>query len=106
MTFWIGLLRTINFCKGADREFDRFRCLLSLSRQNPPNVDQVIGDNSESDPSIHPVLAAIPTPIQPVSSFQNADPTFATGSPLLAFSEPTRLLSFTNKRILCRPVWY
>jgi hypothetical protein len=40
------------------------------------HVDQVIGDNAQSDPAPHAVLAAITASVQSVPPFENTDPAF------------------------------
>jgi hypothetical protein len=69
--------------------------------ENSPHVDQVVRDYTESNPSIHSILATIATPIQSVSSFQNTDSSFTAGSPLLSFPKPARLLSLPTLEVFC-----
>src|SRR5712664_2267285 len=50
---------------------------------------QVIGDDTEPDPALHPALTAVPAPPQSVTSLERADPSFTTRAPA--------------KRRACRP---
>ena len=75
-----------------------------LGGENSPDVDEVVGDDAQSHPSTHTVMAAISTPIQSMSAFQYADSTFAAGSPLLTFSKPSGLLNLAKSRILGRTI--
>src|SRR5215831_1113259 len=83
---------------GSDRRFDRSAVFRSFSTcrgllgQNSSDVDQIIGDYTQSNPSLHAIIAAISTAIQTVPSFEHADPTFAAGPPRLSLAEPPLLL--------------
>src|SRR6267142_2441869 len=57
-----------------------------------PDVDHVIGDDSQTDPTFDAWNALVAGPIQPMSSFENADAAFAAGAPLLSLLEPALLL--------------
>ena len=55
-------------------------------------VDEVVADDSESNPAVHPVIAFVPAAIESMTSLDHADSTFATGSPFLPRAEPALLL--------------
>ena len=55
-------------------------------------MDEIVGDDAESHPALHPVQAAIAATIQSVATFQHADTAFAPGPPFLSGAEPTPLL--------------
>src|SRR5256712_11493439 len=42
---------------------------------------QVIGDDTESHPALHPALAAVPAPPEPMTALERADPSFAPRAP-------------------------
>src|SRR5258708_26007333 len=56
------------------------------------DVDDVIGDDSQTDPTFDAWNALVAGPIQPMSSFENADAAFAASAPLLSLLEPALLL--------------
>src|SRR5678816_4787376 len=65
----------------------------SVSRGRPAtedrrHVDQVIGNDPEADPAMHPVNAMIATASEPMAPFDHADAPFATDTPALAAPEP------------------
>src|SRR5262245_11368861 len=82
----------------SDRAFDRsavfrsFSTFRGLKNQNSSDVDQVVRDYAQSNPSLHAIIAAISTAIQTVPSFEYTDPTFAAGPPRLSLAEPPLLL--------------
>src|SRR5260221_3997296 len=57
-----------------------------------PDVDHVSGDDSQTDPTFDAWNALVAGPIQPMSSFENADAAFAASAPLLSLLEPALLL--------------
>src|ERR1035438_3564823 len=63
-----------------------------LQGESSTDIDQVIADYSESDPSFHPGVSFVAASMQPVPAFEYADSSFATNSPLLSFAEPALLL--------------
>jgi hypothetical protein len=90
--FWIGqsadsvpLVRPIRFLRS-------FSNLRRLRGQNSSDIDQIVGNNAQSNPSFHPIVAAVATPIQAVTSFEHADSPFASGAPSLRPSEPALFL--------------
>src|SRR6266849_7276239 len=42
---------------------------------------QVIGDDAEPDPALHPALAAVPAPPEPMTALKRTDPAFAPRAP-------------------------
>src|SRR5204863_7226052 len=64
----------------------------ALAGYMKPDVNHVIRYDSQSDPPFDTWSALVAGPIQPMSSFENADPTFAAGAPLLGLLEPALLL--------------
>src|SRR5215470_8438442 len=84
--------------------FAGFFIFSRLDGENSPHVDEIVGDHSESDPSVHSILTSIATAIQSMPAFQNTDATLAAGSPLLALSKPSRLLNLTKSQILGRTI--
>src|SRR5438128_8316734 len=43
--------------------------------------EQVIGDDAEPDPALHPALATVPAPPEPMTALERADPSFAPRAP-------------------------
>src|SRR5947199_7501201 len=43
--------------------------------------EQVIGDDPEPDPALHPALTAVPAPPEPMTALERADPSFAPRAP-------------------------
>src|SRR6266851_10365375 len=64
----------------------------ALGGQVKPDVDHVIGDDFQPDPTFDAWNAFVAGPIQPMSSFENADAAFAASAPLLSLLEPALLL--------------
>jgi len=81
-----SLVRPIRFFGGLLSHFCR------LKGQNSSDIDQIIRNHAQSNPSFHAVIASISTTIQTVSSFEHADPAFATCSPGLRSTKPSFLL--------------
>jgi hypothetical protein len=52
------------------------------------DVDQVVADHPEANPSFHPCGSFVTAAAQAVSAFEDADSTFATSPPLLADRTP------------------
>ena len=42
---------------------------------------QVIGDDAEPDPALHPALATVPAPPESMTALERADPSFAPRAP-------------------------
>ena len=64
-------------------------CLLG---QVSSDVNDVVGDHSESDPAPDAVRFFIERSSQPVAAFENTDAAFTACAPFLEFLEPTLLL--------------
>src|SRR5213083_2271737 len=43
--------------------------------------EEVIGDDPEPDPALHPALTAVPAPPEPMTALERADPSFAPRAP-------------------------
>src|SRR3982751_6057405 len=54
-------------------------------RQAEAHVDEIVGDHTESHPSLHAVLTTIEAPVQTMPPLKNADPAFTSRAPSLAF---------------------
>jgi hypothetical protein len=60
--------------------------------QNSSDIDQIVRYHAQSNPSFHAAIAAVSTAIQTVTSFEHADPAFASRSPGLCPAKPSFLL--------------
>src|SRR6266550_6120006 len=58
--------------------------------------DEVVADRPKADPNSHAAVAFVPAAVQPVAALEHANPTFASGSPLLSFLEPACLLQLPS----------
>src|SRR5258705_12411822 len=59
------------------------------------DVDDVVGDDAEPDPTLHSGIAFVAAAIEPVSPLDHADASLASGPPFLSVAEPALpLLSF------------
>src|SRR5712671_8157292 len=56
------------------------------------NIDDVVGNNAEPDPTLHAILTFVPAAVETVSPLGRADAPFASGTPFLAVAEPALLL--------------
>src|SRR5438445_10909227 len=75
-----------------------------VCRQEPTDIDQIVGDPAQAHPTLHPGIPAIATTIQSVASFEHANATFHSRSPLLASSEGALLLMSSSFGALCGAV--
>jgi len=57
------------------------------------DMDEIVGDNSESYPTTDAGWSFVERPPQPVPAFENTDATFTARAPLLKLLEPTLLLA-------------
>ena len=64
----------------------------ALSRKIAPHLDEVVRNHAQPHPTAHAVQTGIEATSQPVSSFEHADSTLRTGSPLLPATKPTLVL--------------
>src|ERR1700687_2420600 len=55
-------------------------------------MDDVVGDDAEPDPALHSGIAFVAAAAEPVSPFDDADASLASGAPFLAVAEPALLL--------------
>ena len=59
------------------------------------DVNDVVGDDTEPDPTLHSGIAFVVAAIEPVSPLDHADASLASGPPFLSVAEPALpLLSF------------
>src|SRR6266487_634322 len=58
----------------------------------PTDVDEIICDDAEPDPTFHAGVSFVATPRQSVSPLHHADPAFTSGPPALPVFEPAFLL--------------
>jgi hypothetical protein len=56
------------------------------------DVDEIISDDAEPHPSLHPIVFFIAASVQPVPAFEQANSSFTTSPPFLPFLEPASLL--------------
>ena len=61
-----------------------------MQGQAAAELDDVVGDNGNADPALHPFEPSIPAAIQSVAPLQHANAAFASGLPALPGPEPTR----------------
>src|ERR1700757_3303049 len=52
------------------------------------DVDEIIGDHAEPDPTLHSIFAFVATAVEAVSPLAHADAALAAGPPFLAVPEP------------------
>ena len=76
---------------GPDRSFHSRRRLRSGGPhpQHGGRAHEVVGDDSESDPSTHSVSATVPTTPQTMPTFEHTDPPLGSDAPALAAAEPS-----------------
>ena len=65
-------------------------CLLG---QVGTDMNDIVGDNAESDPAPDAVRSFIERSPQPMPAFENTDAALTTGAPFLKLFEPTLLLT-------------
>src|ERR1700687_860659 len=71
----------------------RLRC--SPLFHGTTDVEDVVGDHAEPDPTLHTGIAPVAAAVEPVAPLGDADTSLASGPPLLAVAEPALpLLSF------------
>src|SRR5207249_4217015 len=63
--------------------------------QHPADIDEVIGNDSETHPAMHARVTFIETTAKSVASLEHADAPFATDAPFLSFAEPALLLTLS-----------
>jgi hypothetical protein len=65
---------------------------LLLLVEGSPHVDEVVGDYAESSPPFHSANALVPATVESVPPLEDADASFASGSPFLTSLKPAFLL--------------
>src|SRR5438093_5256333 len=68
--------------------------------QHPADIDEVIGNDSETHPAMHARVTFIETTAKSVASLKHADAPFATDAPFLSFAEPALLLTLSPRHTL------
>src|SRR6266571_560278 len=68
--------------------------------QHPADIDEVIGNDSETDPAMHARVTFIEAAAESVASLEHADAPFTTDAPFLSFAEPALLLALSTLRTL------
>src|SRR5271167_2622698 len=63
-----------------------------LRDQPTSHVNEVVGDDPQSHPSLHSIGPVVAATRQPVPPLDHADPAFTSRAPLLASLEPALLL--------------
>ncbi len=59
--------------------------------QHPADIDEVIGNDSQTHPAMHACITFIEAAAESVASLEHADAPFATDAPFLSFAEPALL---------------
>src|SRR5436305_5491427 len=62
------------------------------------DMNDVVGDHTQSDPAPNAVRPSIQRSPQPMSPLENTDATFAAGTPFLKLLEPALLLPLLARR--------
>ena len=52
------------------------------------DVDQVVSDDAQADPALHPIRSLVATAVQDMAALEQTDPSFASGTPALGISKP------------------
>src|SRR3954463_6082254 len=69
--------------------------LLNLMLGNHP---QIVGNHTPPDPPLHPIIAVIPTALQPMPPFEPTDASFDPRTPVPSASEPPLPLVRLSRR--------
>ena len=96
--FSSALLRSIK----PDREVDHSG---PLQRETASDLDHVIGDHTQSHPTLHAVEPAIQTATHSMSPFQGADVALTSSPPALSTTKPAlpiKSFAFCTLRLLIR----
>ena len=56
------------------------------------DVDEIVGDHTEPDPTLHSTFALVAATVEPMSPLGHTDATLTSGAPFLAVAEPALLL--------------
>src|SRR5713101_1448894 len=76
-----------------------------LQRETAPDLDHIIGDHTQSHPTLHAVESAIQAATHTMSPFQGADAALASGPPPLSTTKPAlpiKSFAFRTLRLLLR----
>src|SRR6266568_8558533 len=68
--------------------------------QHPADIDEVIGNDSETHPAMHAPVTFIEAAAESVASLEDADAPFAPDAPFLSLAEPALLLALAPLRTL------
>src|SRR6266436_4614706 len=68
--------------------------------QHPSDIDEVIGNDSETDPAMHACITFIEAATESAAPLEHADAPFATDAPFLSSAEPALLLALSPLRTL------
>src|SRR5437773_11052292 len=68
--------------------------------QHPADIDEVIGNDSETDPAMHARVTFIEAAAESVASLEHADAPFTIDAPCLIFAEPALLFALSTLRTL------
>src|SRR5271157_5659400 len=83
-------------CSSQDGEERTELLMLAVRPANVPyfysHVNEVVGDDPQSHPSLHSIGPVVAATCQPVPPLDHADPAFTSRAPLLASLEPALLL--------------
>src|SRR5262245_49193833 len=77
-----------------------------LFRHGIAHADQVVSDDTETDPALHAGLTSIAAAAKPVSALDHADAPLTPRSPFLAVAEPALLLLAPARRTLRGAIGY
>src|ERR1700688_3692579 len=61
--------------------------------QHPADIDEVVGNDSQTHPAMHARIPFIEAATESVASLEHADAPFAADAPSLRFAEPALLLA-------------
>ena len=66
--------------------------VLRRGLEDAADVDQIVGDDAQSDKASHAIGSLVAATIDPMAAFEDADAAFTAGAPFLKLLEPTLLL--------------
>ena len=70
------------------------------------DVDEVVGDHSEANPTLHTVGSTITASAQAVAALDHTDASFTTGPPRLRFLKPPALFQLFPLCAACAAIWH
>ena len=65
---------------------------LSAESHCPADVDEIVGDDAQANPTLDAVVAFVTAAVESVPPLEDTNPTFASCSPFLPVAEPPLLL--------------